>query len=205
MLLPPSFYTDDCSIADVYNELVRKRSPAQAVELLGQLYLAGHFRTRLSKLAPSFLSFAAGADGTLIVTSPEGELDPDRILVRPPGLFDPVPVPLAQLQALMPTPDVDFDRLRKVAKPRTLAQFLAENPYEYTLKGREGEAAEWLAARLISPADTVALGEYRDECIKLFSLTPYGYNHRVWPTARWLVRLPRQRASGRRSAGGNKA
>jgi hypothetical protein len=193
---PP--YNDPTSLADRFESLKRDGwTPSQAVEVLSLMYMGEHFHTPLK---PGSLGFRPGPNGSLIVDSDVGELDPAKVPTRDPNkLFDPEPVPF-DIPVIFETGFVEEerDRLLKAAmvsnKPRTIKQLLAENPG--ALKDdNEVQAAEWLAPKL-TPDDEVTRETYRDECMNKFSLSEVGYEERVWYAARYLAGLSKKRKSG---------
>ena len=189
------------TLLDRYNQLIRDGwFPSQAKEILSTLLMGEHFHTPFG----AKLGFELGSDDRLIVMLDGDKLDPGKVPTRDPDPnFDPKPVPIDQrafeqrMDALA-TAEQQRDRLLKAAmisdKPRTIEQYLAENPG--ALKDDdEAKAAEWLAPKL-TPDDEVTRETFRHECIQKFKLSDVGYRERVWYAARYLANLPRERKSG---------
>lgn len=117
----PSSYGNGPSLAERFRSLMRDgkaSSPAEAVELLSELYYAFHFR--IVQPLPGDPLFRLGADSELVVELDGRRLDPERILTREPGLLDPVPIPLDTYRWMCADP--------RQAEREALAELTIETP-----------------------------------------------------------------------------
>jgi hypothetical protein len=81
------------TLLDRFEKLKREGwLPSQAIEILSLMYMGEHFHT---PFRPGSLGFRSGPNGSLIVISDAGELDPGKVPTRDPDklLGDPDPVP----------------------------------------------------------------------------------------------------------------
>lgn len=83
---------------------------------------------------------------------------------------------------------VSADDLNKeIDSSRPLAASLEKGPSSPLVStvAAEGRCLEWLTRELSAngPAPGRRKGFYRDECVRLFSVTESGFNKRIWPTA----------------------
>ena len=97
-------YPDALPLAERFRKLVRGgMSPSEAVDRLGELYYAFHFRI-VQRLPEGHLLFELDGDNQLVVKLTGRRLDPEKILTREPGIFDPVPIPLKQYRWMCEDP-----------------------------------------------------------------------------------------------------
>ena len=92
--MPSLSYDARLPLAAFFRELMRDGTPpAKAVEQLIELFYAFHFH--IVQRLPDDLHFLLGSDDELVVTLPDGQrLDPEKILIRGPGILDSVPIRL---------------------------------------------------------------------------------------------------------------
>jgi hypothetical protein len=172
-------------------------TPSEAIEVLSLMHMGEHFHTPFRSLN---LGFRLGPNDSLIVDSSEGEIDPRKVPTRDPDkLFDPAPVPFDIPVSFDSGPVMEeraklLEAARVSGKPRTLEQYLVEDPGALK-SSKEIEATRWLAPKL-TPDDEGTRETHRDDCMGKFDLSEVGYRERVWYAARYLAGLPRERKSG---------
>jgi hypothetical protein len=91
------------SLAEFFDQLKQTRPPTEALDVLSDMLFLT-FSIRTTPHLPRGSRLLLTDDGGLAITTPDGNLDPARIFVRAPGVFDPTPISLETANSLNDEP-----------------------------------------------------------------------------------------------------